>query len=517
MNKIKNINAEYWFYGFLLMHVTAWTLAPTLMRYNLPLDAMEGTTWGKQFAWGYDKNPYMMAWLTKMAILVGGSSGFATYFFSQLSVAICFKAIWQLGKHMLQPLYALVAVILLEGIQYYNLHAIDFSDNTLELATWALTLLFFYQAIRYNKLSHWLLTGVFAGLSMMTKYYSIMLIIPMILFLLINRDARAHLKTYPPYLSLLVFFIIVTPHLIWLCTHHFITLNYAIGRVSVKTHSWSHHFFYAFKFVIDQFETLIPVLLLIATFHIGKNPIFTPVKLSHLDKQFPIFSHTQISHFDKQFLFFTAICPFLSTVLLSIMTGMHLRAAWGQPLFSLWGIVLIIWLKPNVTPAKFFHFIIVLIILSCITITLYCTNITRGKKPSSANFPGDIISHHLTSLWHEKYQTPLKYVAGGRWLAGNISFYSPDHPNVYIDWNERISPWINEKELRKDGAIFVWDLTAINRRKEIPIEAIKKQFPTIGPIKVFYFTWHHNKTLPPAEIQVAFLPPTHQEIGDNKW
>jgi 4-amino-4-deoxy-L-arabinose transferase-like glycosyltransferase len=126
---LKNINKIL--YSFIGIHILLWTLAPTLIRFTLPMDAMEGTTWGHQFEWGYDKNPFMNGWLTALAIKLGGQSGWMTYLFSQLSVAICFFAVWQLGKKILPPLHALIAVLLLEGIQYYNFHAIDFNDNTL--------------------------------------------------------------------------------------------------------------------------------------------------------------------------------------------------------------------------------------------------------------------------------------------------------------------------------------------------------------------------------------------------
>ena len=49
---------------------------------------------------------------------------------------------------MLPKSYALIALLLLEGIQYFNFHAIDFNDNTLELGLWGLTIYFFYQALR---------------------------------------------------------------------------------------------------------------------------------------------------------------------------------------------------------------------------------------------------------------------------------------------------------------------------------------------------------------------------------
>ena len=83
------------------------------------------------------------------------------YLFSQLSVALCFYASLAIGKKIMPPLYALLGVLFLEGIQYYHLHAIDFNDNTLELGLWALTILFFYEALTKNSVKNWFLTGLF--------------------------------------------------------------------------------------------------------------------------------------------------------------------------------------------------------------------------------------------------------------------------------------------------------------------------------------------------------------------
>lgn len=131
--------AEFWAFIFICAHLICWTLAPILVRFNLPLDSIEGSLWGHQLEWGYDKNPFLNGWLTALAIYLGGTSGWMVYLFSQVSVALCFFAVWQLAKNILTPPYGLLALMLLEGVQYYHFHAIDFNDNTLELSLWALT------------------------------------------------------------------------------------------------------------------------------------------------------------------------------------------------------------------------------------------------------------------------------------------------------------------------------------------------------------------------------------------
>lgn len=415
---VKSFPATRWLYIFIILHIVFWAFIPFWVRYTLPMDAMEGTTWGHQLVLGYDKNPFLNAWLTRLALFLGNGSVWVIYLFSQLSVAACFWAVWKLGNKFLQPIYALIAVLLLEGIQYYNLHAIDFNDNTLELGLWALTVLYFYQATLKNKVSDWLLTGLFAGLGMMAKYYTAVLLIPMIFFSLLNSIARQRFNSRALYLGLVTFIIIILPHTIWLFSHSFITIQYAIGRVSSPP-TLLNHLQFPLIFTWQQFQVLIPAILLFTILLLGKKPVLA--------------SPPPITTFDKTFLLTMGLGPFILTILLSAIFGMKLRAGWGQPLFSLWGIMTVVWITPHLTRERFISFIAFLGVLSTVMISVYSSALISAKKPSSANFPGAIIARQLTAEWQERYHKPLSYVAGPRWAAGNIAFYSKDQPAVYID------------------------------------------------------------------------------------
>jgi len=103
---------------------------------------------------------------------------------------LCFWSVWKLGKKILDPIYALIAVFLLEGIQYYTIAAVDFNDNVLEIGIWAAIALFFYNAIKEQKTLSWLAVGFLAALALMAKYYAIVLFLPMGFFLLTSKQGR---------------------------------------------------------------------------------------------------------------------------------------------------------------------------------------------------------------------------------------------------------------------------------------------------------------------------------------
>jgi len=484
------IQPERWMVIFLWIHILVWTLVPYWVRYALPLDAMEGATWGHQLEWGYDKNPFVNGWLTALAVYLDQYQDWAVYLFSQLSVAICFLAVWQLAKKMVPPIYALLAVFLLEGIQYYNVHSIDFNDNTIELSLWALTALWFYNALKSQSVRDWMLVGLLAGLGMMTKYYTIVLLIPMFLFLLVSPTNRQTFIKPAFYLGMAVFVAVVLPHVIWLFSHDFITVNYAFKRVHSRP-TWINHLEYSGRFAWQQVEAFLPAVAMALLFFVGDEPRDHSTRIP-------------VNRFDRLFLLFVGVGPFLLTILLSAFTGMKLRAGWGTPLLSLWGILLMVWLHPPVTVKRFYRFIVLFFVLIASIVVGYSAALVRADEPSSANFPGKVIASVLTQEWRNTYHSAVPYIAGSRWVAGNVAYYSADHPPVYIDWNPRISPWIDEAKLQAKGAIFVWDTT---EPREIPSAETLARFKKLGDIKIMRFSWLRNKQSTPVEIAVAFLPP----------
>ena len=294
-----SFNATRWFYIFIILHLILWTAVPAYIRTNLPLDAIEGTIWAHQLEWGYDKNPFMNGWLTAVAIHLGGPSGWMIYLFSQLFIVAAFFSVWQIAKNILTPPLALISVMLLELVQYYNFHSLDFNDNTIELGLWALTMLYLYQATKTEatSLRDWLLTATFAALALMTKYYTLALLAAMSLFLILNPQNRKELTKPTPYLGLILFLAIITPHINWLFSHDFITVRYVFHRAA-SAPSWTNYFFFPLEFAWQQLQVFLPALVVGALLCLPR-------------KKEPTTKIQLFLSFDKQFLFYIGLGPFL--------------------------------------------------------------------------------------------------------------------------------------------------------------------------------------------------------------
>ena len=106
---------------FLFIHLLIWTLIPSLVNTNLPLDTIEALAWGNELQLGYDKYPPLFPLFIELFYLIFGNQDWAYYFLSQLFVVTAFFIIFKFSEQFFKKkIYSLISVLLLEGIYFYN-------------------------------------------------------------------------------------------------------------------------------------------------------------------------------------------------------------------------------------------------------------------------------------------------------------------------------------------------------------------------------------------------------------
>lgn len=482
-------NCKKLFILLCLVHLTVWTLAPVLFQKNGALDVLEAIAWGSQWQLGYDRDPFLVAWLAHIVSLIGGSSLWSIYLLSQACIITCFWGVWRLAREMrFSATHALMAVVFLEGIFYYHFSTPEFNDNVLQIPLWTLTALFYYRALLNQKISDWLLTGVFTALAMLAKYFTIMLMFPMALLLVITPQGRASFNKMGVYFSLLICAIILLPNIYWQYQHQWSYIHYALNRAAVSP-SFTNHFLYPVKFILAQLLALSPALVL---FLLATKARF------NLKKQMD---------FNVLFLIVMALGPLLTTVMYCAITGTQMRSMWGTPLFSLLGLLLIHLSLPQEEAMKkylfataSFFFISLVGYLSMVTISPYLLGYAKNEF-----YPSQRIAKDVTNLWRLKTHQPLAFVAGPRRLSARVSVYSKDHPAPYFDWNNDTSPWISQKKLNQEGAIFLWDADKFGAN--LPMEIAERYPRAVTHIPRTYRWQTAASNLSNITIGVAILLP----------
>ncbi|WP_018300884.1 glycosyltransferase family 39 protein [Fangia hongkongensis] len=491
--------ASYLLWSFFIIYAFLWVLTPSLVRFVTPMDSTEGAMWGQVLQWGYPRDPWFNALLTKFALWVSGDQDWSVYLLSQLMVLLAIWSVWRLGRIILKNDYlALVAVIILVAIQYYNLGVVDFNDNACELGLWPLMFLYFYRSLTTNRLKHWLYLGVIAGVGMMAKYYTAVPLVTMFLFMLFDKSNHCFFKEYKIYLALIIVFAISTPHAIWLFVYDFVPIQFSLSVLhrSADTASlFTKHFGYGIDFFFAQIGTFMGAVAVFLFGYFGK------VKNNKLNDK-PV-----ISQYDHRFLFYVGIAPFLLTVLISMTTGWRIYTMWGIPLLSMWGVILLAWTKPVLTKAKVYRVMFVAGLVTVLLITGYSISLSRSKT-SSANYPARAIAKIMTESWHERYHTPLRYVAGYNRPVSYMARYSQDRPEGLIDFNPALNPALNMKDLREKGAVFIL-IPQMEGHNHFSKE-ILNEYPNLIITPFQEVKWERAKPdQKPMRFQIAYLPPAH--------
>ena len=150
MFKKKNINNV--FLIFLLFHLVVWTLVPSIINVNLPLDTIEALAWGRSLDWGFDKHPPLSAFIVETIYQFFGNRDWAYYLTSQIFVIIAFTYVFKFSKEFFQNgNLALITVLLLEGIFFYNFTTPEFNVNVCQLPFWALSVYFTWKCIQQDR------------------------------------------------------------------------------------------------------------------------------------------------------------------------------------------------------------------------------------------------------------------------------------------------------------------------------------------------------------------------------
>src|ERR1044072_485426 len=142
----------------LALHVVIWTALPALLSHNLQLDLIEDLALGREWQLGYWKHPPLPWWLADAVYRLTGDVH-AVYILGPLAAAVCMVAVWLLGRDIVGGFQALIAVLSLEGIHFFNFSVPKFAPDQMQLPFWAMTGLFLYRAIVSGRAKHWLLDG----------------------------------------------------------------------------------------------------------------------------------------------------------------------------------------------------------------------------------------------------------------------------------------------------------------------------------------------------------------------
>src|SRR5215204_3935942 len=116
----------------IVLHLAVWATLPAVLYQNLPLDLIEALTYGREWQLGYDKLPPLPWWMIEIVYRVFGND-VAYYALAQAAVVAAFALVWATALPLVGPRRALIAVLIVDGLHYFQYTAAKFNHDVIQL------------------------------------------------------------------------------------------------------------------------------------------------------------------------------------------------------------------------------------------------------------------------------------------------------------------------------------------------------------------------------------------------
>jgi 4-amino-4-deoxy-L-arabinose transferase-like glycosyltransferase len=459
-----------------------WTLTPWLVASSLPLDVVsDGLSWGHEWQWGYYKHPPLPSWMAELSFDAFGS--FGPFLLSQLAIAATYIFVFLLGRAFMPGRWAATGALLLAGVYYFSVPTPEFNHNVAQMPLWAAASYFYYRAWKSGALRWWAALGTVAGLGLLAKYSTGVLLAAMLAHFLTTPDARSRLSRAGPYIAVLISFAVVSPHLLWLLRTGFPTLHYAAGRAG-NAGTLAGRIVAPVRFLFAQAIDVAPAILAAA---IGGLLFLRPA---------PSRPHEHL-----RFLLFLTLGPALLTCLISLATGLGARDMWGAPMWNLTGLVLVEAARTQWDSARLQRLAVCICGFFVVGLLAFLlTNVfvpERENRPSRIQWPAKDMSETFAATWTKLEHRSLEIVAADGWTAGLVAMDAQPRPSVWIDGSFAKSPWITPDRVAQDGALVLWRIHGDT----------KPPAPGLCVMGVKAFAWPFTPRAKPLLIGYGIVPP----------
>ena len=428
------------------LHALVWTIAAWLSRGNLDTqgDMIENYVWGIEWQAGYAKHPPLFAWITAAWFRLFPHVDIAYFALSALNAMTGLLGIVALAGRFLPRRLAVVAGLAMAVSPLYSNLAIKFNANSVLLSVWPWTAYFF---VRFMQTGGWraaIALGALAAAAVLGKYFSVVLLLALLLAALVRPAWRARLlRDWRSLLTVVAFVVVLTPHLHWLVVNHFPTFGYAeertggtlpaaVGRFGIYTLAQIGYLLLPFVFVV--------LLVRTRPGQAARQMAERVVRPSRCPD-----------------LWWLAMAPLFVVGAIAIAAKTQMASVWGM---AQWFAIVPLWLslfsadETRIASGRAVRVMTGywLIVLVAATATGY---LGARHNTDDAAEPRAELSAAAHALWKQRTGQELAIVAGSAHEAQSTAFYSDGHTRFWSFDEPRTTPWLTPSAVAQRGALLV--------------------------------------------------------------
>jgi 4-amino-4-deoxy-L-arabinose transferase-like glycosyltransferase len=411
-------------------------------------DNAEAFAWGRQFLGGYGRHPVLTGWIAGVWYRVFPASDWASYALSRVMTFVSLAGIFLLARRALDPRRATLIVL---ALMLYPLFIGAKSDryNNYQVLLALLPWLFWAFLNAYEKrTAAWgALLGLIGGATAITIYSAALGLGAIGLAAIVHPGRGRFFASPAPWVALLVFLLVVSPHLVWLVQHDFPPLRWAGSQLNTGVapkDTW--------RMLVHQ-TGLVAIPVLVAALAL-----------------LPWRTEPRARKPDAVLVLVIAAVLLLLPTLAAIPLHVKLKLEWGDALFFIMPVALLAlmpWLMVRRRAvARMAAVAAVATALQVIVSPFYALATFRDRPDRDVFTPTSELAREVTRLWHARFASALPIVVATFDLAAPVAFYSADHPRMFADSPDpprvfasdqpMFSPWIDyPADLRRHGFVGI--------------------------------------------------------------
>jgi hypothetical protein len=427
----------------LLAYAIVWSAYGAIAKssQDLHFDIGEMFAWSHEVVWSAPSHPPLGPWLMRLWFTIMPVEDWSFYLFAMIVATVALWIAWRLAARYLDPQKRVVGLLLLTFLPFYNFHALKYNASSVLTPFWAVTTWWFLLSFETRRPGWAALAGVGAAASMLGKYWSIIMLAGLALGALTDPRRAPYFRSSAPWITVIVGAILLAPHVIYVATHGFSTVSFAMTAHETTfgmAIGWSLYFLIS---VLGYLAAPI-VLGALATY-----PGLAAIK----DTVWPA---------DKQRRIFIValVTPFLVAALAAIAVRARLDPLWSMSGMSLLPIVLLSSPLVSINRAAAIRLLALAIVIPLLALTaspVIAIVLHRNSLQNNYGTHYRLIADAVTKAWRAQTNAPLPIVGSFRTVVDGTNPYFPSRPATYAITSPWRTPWVDDARIARDGIAIV--------------------------------------------------------------
>ena len=436
----------------LFLFAAIWLLLLTNVSLSPPVDNIEQLTWVRSLQLGYYKHPPLPTWMLWCSVQVFGLSQRAAYLLGAFVTMGALAVMWKLVRELRGSVQAAISLLGTLCVTFYNGRLDYYNHNVLLMLAVTVSAWCCWRAFGSQKLRWWFALGLTLGLGALAKYQVAITVMSVLCFFVSQQAWRERAHVRGLLLAILVGFLVLVPHLVWLFQHDFGPVRYAMTTSLGRHLGTGARMFNALNWIADEiFNRSLLALVLVGL--CARKVMRSPMGQSTLVRPLPREGGAATA-----LIWCWAGVPLVFIPAVAIFFGSDLQLQWGTAFLP--------FLVPAAMQVKSscfwsrvrlgFAFKVFVAVQTILLVVNFCTSpagIPRFRDTHWRSFDSKALAFAVAAPARAALGGPVRVVIGNAAFAGALALQMPERPLVLIDGRYDLSPWVPIELVSQCGAI----------------------------------------------------------------